>query len=90
MFSGGAIGSNYNALPLASFEYFELIELLVFQIVLPSRGLSAAHRQLKEVPLPKRISVQFENRLVDIRNVTVADVALSKGTIGEEKKLEFH
>jgi hypothetical protein len=33
-------------LPLASFEYFQLVELLVFQIELPNRGMKEAQAKL--------------------------------------------
>ena len=74
--------------PLASYEYFELVELLVFQISLPSKGLSIAHKVLQELPLHKKIRAKFENRLKDIRNMAVADVVLSNDKEDQAEKIE--
>ena len=68
--------NNDNQLPLASYEYFQLVEILIFHIELPVNGLKSAFIKLKEMPLPSKISTDFTERLNELRNMVVADVQL--------------
>jgi hypothetical protein len=64
-------------LPLSKCEYYELLELLVFFIWLPSKGYDETMRELKELPMPKELRTAFEGRLADIRNTAVADLKIT-------------
>lgn len=74
-----AIAASESDLPLASFEYYQLVELLIFQIVLPRNGMKDASVKLEKLPMPARIRTEFEVRLSDLRNMVVADVKLTQG-----------
>ena len=73
----GNLGSNSRDLPLAKEEYYELLELLVFYILLPSKGYSETKRQMQQLPMPKSVREAFDQRLVDMRNTVVADLRIS-------------
>ncbi|CDW88440.1 UNKNOWN [Stylonychia lemnae] len=64
-------------LPLSKDQYFKLLELLIFFVILPHLGMQHTFQQLKELPMPKHIKTAFEARLTDIRNVVVADIKLT-------------
>ena len=58
-----SLNPGQDELPLASYEYFQLVELLIFHVYLPHHGFSAALEHLKIIPLPKRIRVKFVERM---------------------------
>mmetsp|Transcript_13649 Transcript_13649/g.21369 ORF Transcript_13649/g.21369 Transcript_13649/m.21369 type:complete len:199 (-) Transcript_13649:166-762(-) len=65
-------------LPLSKEQYYELLEIQVFNVLLPWKGLTETLRYLqKEVPMKHEIREQFKRRLARIRNSVVADVALT-------------
>jgi hypothetical protein len=67
-------------LPLKNDQYYELLELLIFNIHLPNLGMSKTISILQdEIPMQKEIKDKFIERLVKIRNVVVADVQLTNG-----------
>lgn len=71
---------NSSSLPLASHEYFALIELLIFHIALPQSGMRAAHAKLNSVPLPKKIRAKFVLRLNQLRTMVAADIHVTNST----------
>ena len=88
-FSGmgsGGFGHNTRDLPLGKDEYYELMELLVFYVLLPSKGYKQILNDLKELPLTSEARKAFEKRLVDIRNTAVADLKLANA----EKLISTH
>ena len=52
----------------------------MFNILLPWKGFTATFKYVdKEVPMKIEIKEQFKRRLVKIRNLVVADVAITNG-----------
>ena len=92
--SGSSLYGTDQQLSLASYEYFQLVELLIFHIELPKKGLKDAFAKLQEMPLPSRIRTKFTDRLNELRNMVVADVqlqnksnlSLKQDNEGKEKK----
>ena len=66
-------------MPLASHEYYTLVELIIFQIELPLYGMARAKATLQQMPLTNRVRDKFSERLTQIRNLVVADVQLTNG-----------
>ena len=56
----GGFGVNNRDLPLSKDEYNELLELLVFFVLLPWRGFSETVRQMRELPMTKHQKGAFE------------------------------
>lgn len=75
----GGDANKDKTLPLASHEYHQLCEMLIFYIELPARGMQSAQSKLQQMPLPAKIRSKFITRLQEIRNMVVADVQVSKG-----------
>lgn len=77
MLGSGGLGMNARDLPLTKSEYYELLELLIFYIMLPSKGFSQTVTEMKDLPMPKEARLAFEQRLIDLRNTAVADLKIS-------------
>lgn len=77
MMGSGGFSVNAKDLPLSKNEYYELLELLVFFIWLPSKGYDVTMRELRDLPMPKELRSAFESRLGDIRNTAVADLKIT-------------
>ena len=79
-------------MPLASHDYYTLVELIIFQIELPLYGMARAKATLQQMPLTNRVRDRFSERLTQIRNLVVADVQLTNGEdlsmLGEPNKDE--
>lgn len=73
----GSFDINAKDLPLSKDEYYELMELLVFYVMLPNRGFEGTMSSMKELPMPKDLRKTFEVRLVDLRNTAVADLKIT-------------
>lgn len=73
----GGFSVNAKDLPLSKQEYYQLLELLVFFVWLPSKGYDETMRELRELPMPKDLRTAFEQRLGDIRNTAVADLKIT-------------
>jgi hypothetical protein len=56
----GSFSMNAKDLPLGKNEYFELLELLVFFIWLPSKGYNETLIEMQELPMPKEVRSAFE------------------------------
>lgn len=56
----GGFSINAKDLPLSKNEYYQLLELLVFYIWLPSKGYEETMRELREIPMPKELRTAFE------------------------------
>lgn len=77
MLGSGGLGVNAKDLPLSKVEYYELLEVLIFYIMLPSKGFSHTVSEMKDLPMPKEARQAFEKRLIDLRNTAVADLKIS-------------
>lgn len=77
LMGSGSFGLNAKDLPLGKDEYYELMELLVFYVMLPNRGFEGTMSSMKELPMPKDLRKTFEVRLVDLRNTAVADLKIT-------------
>ena len=77
-FGSSSLASAARDLPLSKQEYYDLLELLVFYILLPSKGFTETKRQMQTLPMPKKVREAFEQRLVDMRNTVVADLKLTE------------
>ena len=77
LMGSGGFSVNAKDLPLSKSEYYELLELLVFFIWLPSKGYEETTREIRDLPMPKELRAAFENRLIDIRNTAVADLKIT-------------
>jgi hypothetical protein len=51
---------NAKDLPLGKNEYYQLLELLVFFILLPSKGFDETTQDLRDLPMPKEYRSAFE------------------------------
>ena len=60
-------------------EYLQLVELLIFYVDIPARGMYKTLQVLRSIPLTKPIRKQFESRLNELRNMAIADVQLQSG-----------
>ena len=56
----GGFSVNAKDLPLSKNEYYELLELLVFFIWLPSKGYEETMRDLRDLPMPKELKQAIE------------------------------
>ena len=52
-FGNSSLSSAARDLPLSKQEYYDLLELLVFYILLPSKGYTETKRQMQTLPMPK-------------------------------------
>lgn len=78
----GVFGMNVaKDLPLSKDEYYELLELLVIYIWLPSKGFEDTMYSMKELPMPPYVRSAFEKSLIDIRNTVVADLKISNAEL---------
>jgi hypothetical protein len=78
MMGSGSFGINITKdLPLSKVEYYQLLELLVVYIWLPSKGYSVTIQEMSDLPMPQEIRVGLEQRLIDIRNTVVADLKIT-------------
>ena len=74
----GSFGMNITKdLPLSKDEYYQLLELLVVYIWLPSKGYQETIVEMNDLPMPHDIRESLENRLTDIKNTVVADLKIS-------------
>ncbi len=73
-------------LPLSKEEYYELLELLVIYIWLPSKGYEDTVHSMKELPMPPKVRSAFEQRLIDIKNTVVADLKISNAELVRPKQ----
>lgn len=73
----GGFSMNAKDLPLGKNEYYQLLELLVFFIWLPSKGFEGTCQDLRDLPMPKEFRSAFEQRLIDIKNTAVADLKIT-------------
>ena len=55
----GGFSMNAKDLPLGKAEYYQLLELLVFFIWLPSKGFESTYYELKNLPMPKEFKSAF-------------------------------
>lgn len=56
-------------LPLSRSQYYELLEMLVFQVQLPWKGMASALSLVQvDLPMASHIKTQFVRRLTLIRN----------------------
>ncbi len=60
MMGSGGFGVNARDLPLSKEEYYELLELLIFYVLLPSQGYDKTLHELKQLPMPKEVRKAFE------------------------------
>ena len=78
MMGSGSFGMNITKdLPLSKSEYYQLLELLVVYIWLPSKGYSITLQEMTDLPMPQEIRLGLEYRLIDIKNTVVADLKIS-------------
>eukprot|EP00347_Sterkiella_histriomuscorum_P001446 403372009 len=84
LFGGMRKFNNYSSssssskdLPLTKSQFYELLELLIFNITLPDKGMKQTVQLLQELPMPKHIKEAFGERLIEIRNMVVAEIKLS-------------
>jgi hypothetical protein len=54
------------------------MELLVFYVYLPDKGMRLTKKMLNEIPITKEMRIDFFNRLKEIRNVVVAEIKLTR------------
>ena len=59
----GSFGVNMRELPLSKEEYFELLELLIIYVMLPSRGYKRTLESMEELPMPAAAKETFRKRL---------------------------
>mmetsp|Transcript_1010 Transcript_1010/g.1819 ORF Transcript_1010/g.1819 Transcript_1010/m.1819 type:complete len:191 (-) Transcript_1010:16-588(-) len=72
-------------LSLSKSQYYELLELLVFNILLPARGMAHTLKAIQfELPMRQSVREQFIERLTIIRNQIVADVKLTNHNLLQE------
>jgi hypothetical protein len=56
----GGFGINTRDLPLGKEEYNELLELLVFHVLLPWKGFKQTVKSMKDLPMTKSMRSAFE------------------------------
>ena len=77
MMGSSSFGANTRDLPLSKEEYYELLELLVFYILIPSKGFEGALLELNKLPMTKDMKKLFKKRLTEIRNTAIADLKIT-------------